>query len=411
MPDDPLPLEEAQARLLKLAVPLPAVDVPVEKALGLVLSSALTARHDRPPADVSAMDGWAVRFGDLPGPLQGIGESAAGTPFDGGVGPGQAVRIFTGAHLPAGADCVAVQEEMAAEGANVRLIGSGPDGPGANIRRRGQDLRAQAHLLAAGCRLGAAEIGLLVAGGHAAVPVRRRARVVFLATGSELVPAGRSPGIGQIPSSNGPMLAALALGAGADVSDHGIIADELGAVSEALAAAAADADIVVTIGGASVGDHDLVRPALHRLDALLDFWRVAIRPGKPLLAGRLGDAVVLGLPGNPVSAFVCAELFLLPLVRAMMGDPAPLPGLIPAVTAEDLPANGPRRHFMRAVARWQDGRLVARPARRQDSSLLSVLAASNALLVRPEHAPAVRAGAEVSLLLQGNGLTCSAGFL
>lgn len=404
---DLLPLEAAEARLLAMAAPLPVVAMAVGSAHGMVLGQPVVARHDQPPADGSAMDGWAVRWADLPGPLRVVGEAAAGAPFGGVVGPGQAVRIFTGAHVPDGADCVAVQEEMVAHDGAVLLVGEGPDGVGAHVRRRGQDFAQGALLLPAGRRLGAAAIGLAVAGGHGLVPVHRRPRVALIATGSELVPAGAVPGVGQIPSSNGPMLAALAGAAGAEVVDHGIVPDDAGLLRRALADAADGADVVVTIGGASVGDHDLVRPALVALGAQIDFWRVAIRPGKPLLAGRLGGAVVLGLPGNPVSAHVCAILFLLPLIRRLMGDPAPLPEGVAGVSDGALEANGPRRHFMRAVARWEDGRLVARADARQDSSLLGVLAASNCLLVRAEHAPALPAGGEVSLLFPGHGLTCS----
>ncbi len=398
MPAELLPVAAAQARLLAGAAPLPAETVPLPAAHGRVLADDLAARLSQPPADVSAMDGWACRFADLPGSLAIRGEAAAGRPFPGQVGAGQAVRIFTGAVVPEGADTVAVQEEMAAEGGFVRLEGEGPRGPGANIRRAGQDCAAGAPLLAAGTRLGPARLGLLAAAGHAMVPVRRRPRVALLATGDELVPPGTAPGPGQIVSSNGVMLMAQLAAAGADVADCGIVPDRREALAAALQTAAESADLLVTLGGASVGDHDLVGPVLRDVGGAVDFWRIALRPGKPLLAGRLGATPLLGLPGNPVSAFVCAILFLLPLVRRLQGEPDPLPREEPALAAADLPANGPRRHYLRARLEPGDGLPRVRPFDRQDSALLSVLAAADALLVRPEGDGPVAAGAPVPVI-------------
>jgi molybdopterin molybdotransferase len=393
-----LPLEEAQARLLALAAPLEIETRALGAAAGTWAAADVRARLTHPPADVSAMDGWALRLADLPGPLSAVGVAAAGTPFAGSVGPGEAVRIFTGAHLPAGADTVAVQEEMLEEGGHVRLAGEGPGAVGRHIRRRGQDFGAGDLLVAAGVRITPAHVGLLAAAGHAAVAVRRRPRVALLATGNELVPPGEVPGPGQIVSSNGVMLAGLLAGEGVAADDRGILPDEPLALGQALSAAANAADLLVTIGGASVGDHDLVRPVLHALGAEIDFWRIAVKPGKPLLAGRLGSAVVLGLPGNPVSAFVCAHLFLLPLLRHLMGAAQPLPELETGRSICALPANGSRRDFQRATLERRADGLWVRPAPVQDSAMLRVLAGSTALLVRPEHAPAVSEGGEVPLL-------------
>lgn len=387
-----LPFEAALARMLALGAVLPMETVMLGAAEGRFLASDVAARLTQPPADVSAMDGYALRFAELPGPLRLVGESAAGRPFDGTVGQQEAVRIFTGAVVPAGADTVAVQEDAVVQGGAVRFPADGPPRPGAHVRRAGQDVLAGAVVARAGERLTPQRIGLLAAAGHGVAPVHRRPRVALLATGDELVPPGEMPGPGQIASSNGVMLAALLSGF-ADVADLGIVADRREALADAIARGRGH-DLLVTIGGASVGDHDLVKPALEAAGAVLDFWRIALQPGKPLMAGRLGDGLVVGLPGNPVSAFVCARLFLVPLLKRMAGDPAPEDVYGVARTTVDLPANGIRRQFLRAVVTEGD----VTPARAQDSSLLSVLAGANALLVRPEHAPAAPAGTTVPVL-------------
>jgi molybdopterin molybdotransferase len=303
------------------------------------------------------------------------------------------VRIFTGARLPDGADTVVVQEDVARDGDRVRLTGDGPSREGAHIRRAGLDFGAGETVLRAGDRLTPARIGLAAASGNAVLKVVRRPRVALLATGDELVPPGITPGDDQIVSSHGVMLAALLRNI-ADVRDLGLQPDDAGSISRAIAAAA-DADLLLTIGGASVGERDLVQQALRDAGADIDFWKVAIKPGKPMIAGVLGDTRVLGLPGNPVSAFVCAVLFALPMLRKMAGFTDPHHRIVEARLLSDLPANGPRRDHIRARF---DGVGVA-PAPVQDSAMLSVLASSNALIVREAGAAAANPGDTVPLLL------------
>lgn len=388
-----LDVDAALARLLEGAGPLPAETVPLGAAAGRVLAEAVTARLTQPPFDAAAMDGYAIRWADLPGPWRIVGEAAAGHGWGGTLGPGEAARIFTGAPLPAGADTIVVQEEVRRADDVATLAGEGPPHERAHVRARGQDFAAGDALIAAGERLTAPRLGLAAAAGHRALPVVGRPRVTLIATGDELVPPGETPGPGQIVSSNSVMLAALFAAAGATVHDPGIIRDDAAALAAALAAA--EADLIVTIGGASVGDHDLVVPVLRDLGADIDFWKIAMRPGKPMLAGRLGAARVIGLPGNPVSAFVCATLFVLPLLHRLGGR---LDGQrrrrLPLATP--LPGNGQRRDHLR-------GRLTADGSaaafRRQDSALLGLLAAADLLIVRPPGAPAAAAGDMVECLM------------
>ena len=387
-----LGVDEAQARLLAGVVPLPAEDAPLAAALGRILSRDVVARLTQPPFAASAMDGYAIRWADRAGPWRVTGTSAAGRRFAATVGRGEAVRILTGAPLPAGADAVVVQEEVARDGDTLTLTGEGPPREGAHIRPAGLDFAAGATLARAGDRVTPARIGVAAAGGHATLPVHRRPRVALLATGDELVAPGTTPGPDAIVSSNGVMLAAL-LGGRADVVDGGIVAD----TSDALAAAirAVDADVLVTIGGASVGDHDLVRPVLASLGAEIDFWRIALRPGKLMLSGRLDAMRIVGVPGNPVSAFVCATLFVVPLLKVLGGDRAPLPIVTPLPAGVDLPGNGPRRDYLRA--RLTDGTVA--PSHRQDSAMLHVLADSNVLIVREANAPPLAAGTLVPCIV------------
>ncbi len=396
-----LPFDTALDRLLALTSPLPAEQRTILDAEGRHLAGDIAARLTQPPADVSAMDGYALRFGDLPGPLRLVGESAAGRPLGIAIAQGEAARIFTGAHLPAGADTVAVQEDAVVDRGSVAFPVSGPPGIGAHIRRRGIDFAEGAPIARAGDRLSPARLGLVAAAGHKTVSVHRRPRVALLSTGDELVAPGTAPAAGQIIGSNALMIAALLRSFGADVTDFGIVPDKRAALAAAIRSARSH-DLLVTIGGASVGDHDLVKPVLEGEGAAIDFWKVAIRPGKPLLAGRLGEGadamLVVGLPGNPVSAFVCARIFLGPLLRYLAGDRSPHDRLETATSAVGLPPNGSRRDFMRAtVQSGPDGPTIT-PAPRQDSSLLSVLAGANALLIRPENAPALNAGEIVPVL-------------
>jgi molybdopterin molybdotransferase len=391
----PLPLEEAQARLLALAEPLPVQRVDVASCLGRYLAEPLTARRTQPAFDLSAMDGYAVRADDLAGPWRVVGESAAGRPADLAVAPGTAVRISTGAILPDEAGAVILQEDVARRGEHLELTGEPPSPPGRHIRRRGMDFAEGDRILAAGARIGPAAIGLAIAAGHRHLAVRRPPRLTIVDSGDDLASDCEACPPYQIPASNGPMLAALATSAlSCDITRLGPVRDDLGSLRRAFdRAAAADADVIVTIGGASVGDHDLIRPALAEWGAAVDFWRVAIKPGKPLLVARkakegAGNQIVLGLPGNPASSHVTAFLFLLPLLRALAGATATLPLPVTARLAAPLPAGGSRREFLRG--RW-DGTCVAGHAL-QDSGALAALAAANALIDRPAGAPAAEAG-------------------
>lgn len=390
-----LPVAEAQARLLALAAPLPLEDTDLLSARGRWLAEPIAARRDQPWADLSAMDGYAIRAADLPGPWRLTGVSrAGGVPPTMPLLPGETMRIFTGAPLPAGADAVLVQEEAVAHGDTVHLTGEGPGTAGRNIRPRASDFAAGATLLHAGLHLGPAQLALAAIAGHARLPVRRRPRVALIGTGDELVAIGTMPGPGQIPASNSLMLAAMLADAGAEMIDIGLVPDDLATLTDAFRAAAPRADVIVSTGGASVGDHDLVAPAIMAAGGSLDFWRIAMRPGKPLMAGRLGDALMLGLPGNPVSAFVTATLFLLPLVRHLAGSAAPLPAFLSLPTRVAFPSGGQRTEYIRTTVA---GDMVVAIASR-DSGALAPLARSNALVERPVDATPVALGEQVRVL-------------
>jgi molybdopterin molybdotransferase len=382
-------VEEAAARLLALARTLPAETVPLAQAAGRWMAEPARARRDQPPFDASAMDGYALIGDPVPGDsFTIIGEAGAGHGFAGRLGPGQAVRIFTGAPVPAGATRVVIQEDIRREGDRITVTDTDS---GSNIRRRGQDFPAGAILPPR--RLRPADLALLAAMNLPRVTVARRPVVALIATGDELVMPGEDPGPDQIIASNAFALQAMARAEGAEARLLPIAPDTPQALREALARAA-DADVIVTIGGASVGDHDLVGRVTQEMGLAPAFWKIAMRPGKPLMAGRLGEAILLGLPGNPVSAIVTGQLFLLPLLRALQGDPAPLPQPLTATLAADLPANGPRAHYMRARL---TGSGIA-PFDRQDSALLTILTEANALLIRPISAPAAQAGETVPYL-------------
>lgn len=395
-----LSVEEALARVLN-AVRLAGVEsVPLRQARGRVLAKDLSARRNQPPADVSAMDGYAVRASDVataPATLTIVGQAPAGGAYAGTVGQGEAVRIFTGGPVPNGADTIVLQEDCEAGEASVTVLEAA--GQGKHIRAKGIDFAEGDVLLEAGRILSAADIGLAASMNHAELPLRARPKVAVLATGDELVLPGSEVGPNQIVASNTYALCALIEEHGGAVIDLGIARDDEGAIRAAVASMG-DADILVTVGGASVGDHDLVQPALAKDGLTVDFWKIAMRPGKPLIFGAIGDAAMLGLPGNPVSSLVCATLFLIPLMRAMLGiDPAALPTARASLGAA-LPTNGKRQDYMRAeLTRAADGTLSATPFDMQDSSVLSLFAHAGALVIRPPHAGAAQAGDPVDVIV------------
>jgi len=394
-----LPVEEALSRILGGTTPLAAETVKLEQARGRVLAAPLKASRDQPPFDASAMDGYALRADDittLPARLKVIGMSAAGHGFGKTVKAGEAVRIFTGAPMPRGADTVVIQENTTAGDGTV-TVESGAK-PGANVRARGLDFRKGEALLAAGLRLNARDIGLAAAMNCATVRVRRKPVVALFATGDELVAPGGRPTPDQIVSSNSHALAAMAEGYGARIVNLGIVRDSLKATERAIARAA-DADILVTTGGASVGDHDYVQAALKNQGVTVDFWKIAMRPGKPFMYGRRGRLRVMGLPGNPVSALVCARLFLKPLIDVLSGLPADTGHLL-ARLGSPMKANDGRQDYVRATLTVaHDGTRTATPWARQDSSMQRTFRESHCLIVRPPNAPEAPAGAPVPILM------------
>ena len=403
-----LSVAEALARILGPATPREAETVPLAACRGRTLAADVAAKRKQPPADVSAMDGYAVRHEDLAAPLTLVGESAAGRGYGGALEPGQTVRIFTGAPVPAGADTILIQEMAQADGS--RILARETPAKGRHIRRAGLDFSDGEVLLVAGTRLGAAEIALAAAMNHPALPCVRKPRVAIIANGDELVLPGQPIGPDQIVASNSFAIAAFTEAAGGAPIDLGIAADSVEALEAAIVAAReAKADIIVTLGGASVGDHDLVKPALARQGMELAFWKIAMRPGKPLIHGqiqdKLGDVAILGLPGNPVSSIVCAVLFLMPLIRALSGDgSAGADRSEPAVLGAPLPANDHRQDYLRAaLSQREDGALVATPAKMQDSSMLRVLASSECLLIRGPNASADETGAPCRIIRLGQG--------
>lgn len=389
-----LPVEEAQARLLALRGPLRSENVIFSQSLGRYLSQDILAQRDQPSGDLSAMDGYAIRAADLPGPWAVTGEIAAGSVPSQRVGPGEAIRIFTGAMLPEGADTIVIQEDANSEDTHLRLATADEIRPGQHVRSRASDFPTGARLLAAGTRVTPGVIAAAIMSGAAQLPVGTRPRVAIITTGDELVQPGHALAPGQIPDSNGTMLAAMLGTEPADVSLPLHIRDDRLMISRVLRDLARRHDVIVTVGGASVGDHDHVRGALEDAGGSLDFWKIAMRPGKPLIAGLIGDAILLGLPGNPSSAFVTATLFLLPLVRHLAGAHAPLPEVRQAPLAAALGPGGKRRDYLRA--RLEGGLLSVFDG--QDSGRTVPLAEANALVIRDIAAPARLVGEQADYI-------------
>lgn len=394
-----LPVDEALSRVLAGVAPLASESVPLTAARGRTLAENVIALLTQPPFDSSAMDGYAVAARDLaktPAALTVSGESQAGRGYARRLLPGEAVRIFTGAPLPAGADTVVIQENTEREGAHV-LVREAPK-VGANVRPAGSDFRQGQMLLAAGTALDASAVTLAAAAGHATLNVRSKPRVAILATGDELVEPDVAPGTDQIVSSNPYGLSALIERAGGTVQLLGIAGDTEGAIAERLDAAAG-ADVLVTIGGASVGDRDLVRPALEARGMTLDFWKVAIRPGKPMLFGVLGPTRVLGLPGNPLSCLIAARVFLVPLLYRLLGRSESGTETFAAALAGDLNANGERRRYIPArLSHDKNGLARVTAFAAEDSARLTGLVGADVLIVREVGAPTARAGTVVSVL-------------
>ncbi len=389
-----LSVAEALEHVLAHAKPLGAEEVPLTEADGRVLAVDLQSRRTQPPADVSAMDGYAVRACDVaatPVKLKVIGEVPAGKPFAAKVGPGEAARIFTGGFVPAGADVVVVQEQTKREGDIVEVEKSTV--AGRHVRRQGLDFKAGETLFTKGHQLKARDLALVAGMNYPRVPVYRKPKVALFATGDELVPPGTEPGPGQIVYSNGFALAALIRSEGAEFIDLGVVADRLDDTIAAVRRARdAGADILVTTGGASVGDYDFVNRALAAEGVDLSFWKIAMRPGRPLMHGRLGEMAVLGVPGNPVSSYVCAFLFLVPLIRKLTGRDDLVAPAENATLGCDLPENDERADYLRSTLTNGANGYVATPFRTQDSSMMAPLAKSGCLVIREPFAPPAKAG-------------------
>ena len=395
-----LSVADALERVLEHAAPLPAEEAPLDDADGRVLAYPLKARRTQPPADVSAMDGYAVRAADVantPVRLKIVGEVAAGRPFARAVGHGEAARIFTGGVMPEGADTIVIQEHTKREGNHVEV--QKPSAKGRHIRAQGLDFSAGDALLSAGHRLTARDLSLAAGMNHPLVPVHRRPKMALFATGDELVPPGVEPAPGQIVSSNNFALVALARAEGAVVEDLGIVGDRLDdTVAAVRRARESGADILVTSGGASVGDYDLVQKAFAAEGMALSFWRLALRPGRPLMNGRLGAMHVLGVPGNPVSAFVCGFLFLVPLIRRLAGRSDLVRPTESAALGRDLPENDERADYLRATLTESPQGPVATPFPVQDSSMMAPLAKAGCLVIREPYEPAAKAGSPCTIV-------------
>lgn len=385
-------VEEATARVLALATPLGTEEIPLQSALGRVLAAPVIAQLTQPPFDASAMDGYAVRSADIPGTLRLIGEAAAGHPWTGTAAPGTTIRIFTGAPVPTGYDRVVIQENVQRDGDQIIIPEAGPN---LNIRLQGNDFKSGSEFFPR-ARLSPANLGLIAAMNVARITVSRRPRVAILAGGDELVTPGSALRPGQIVSSNDIAIGALAEEVGAETTILPIARDTEESLRQGFAAASGH-DLIVTIGGASVGDHDLIAKVASDLGLQRSFYKLAMRPGKPLMAGHLNQSAMLGLPGNPVSAIVCGILFMQPLLRAMQGLPSELP-LLRARLGCSLPAEGNRRHYQRAMLKAGQDIPAITPFQDQDSARLSILSEADALLVRDADDPAREAGEIVHYL-------------
>jgi molybdopterin molybdotransferase len=391
-------VEEARERILVALRPTPMEVVALANAWNRVTAAPVVARLTQPPADVSAMDGYALRAADgvLGARLTVIGAAPAGHPFDGTVGPGQAVRLFTGSVVPDGADAILLQEDATRDGDIVTINEAVT--AGRHIRRAGQDFAAGDVVIPAERRMTARDVGLAAAANYPWLAVHRLPRVAILATGDEIAMPGEPIPPGGIVSSNSHALAALVRAAGGEPMVLPVARDERDAIA-AVADQVLGMDMLVTTGGASVGDHDLVIESLKARGLTLDFWQIAMRPGKPLLFGKLGSTPVLGLPGNPVSAMVCAILFLLPALSRLLGLPAAAPPVTAALLGGPLKANDRRADHLRAtVSSSGGGQSVVTPFAVQDSAMLRRLAHADALILRAPHAPALAEGAQVEVI-------------
>jgi molybdopterin molybdotransferase len=396
-----MPVADALAAVLAAAGPLPEEPAALDLAYHRTLARDLVALRTQPPQAMSAMDGYAVRAADagqVNAKLKVIGEVAAGRPFDRAILPGEAARIFTGGLIPGGADAIVIQEDTLADGNFITITEAAVAGQ--HIRPAGIDFREGDVLLKAGTRLTDRDLSLAASMNYPNLPVRRRPKVALLATGDELVMPGTAPGTGQIVYSNGYSLHALMRAEGAQTIDLGVAADTMEATAAGIRGARdLGANILVTTGGASVGDHDLVKKALDAEGVTIAFWKIAMRPGKPMMHGRLGSMRVIGVPGNPVSSYVCTLLFVVPLIRALLGSKIIHHSRERAVLGCDIAANDVREDYLRATLEERaDGALVATPFNRQDSSLLAKLARARALVIRPPLAPAAQAGSACEIL-------------
>jgi molybdopterin molybdotransferase len=396
-----MPVADALAAILAGVEPMGEEMVALEDAYHRVLARDVAARRTQPPQAMSAMDGYAVRAADaaqVNARLKVIGEVAAGRPFDRALGAGEAARIFTGGVIPDGADAVVIQEDTVADGNIIKITEAAATGR--HIRPAGVDFREGDVLLKGGSRLTERDLSLAASMNYPELPVRRRPRLALLATGDELVMPGERPGPGQIVYSNGYALRALARAEGADTIDLGVAADTMEATTAGIRRARdLGADILVTTGGASVGDHDLVKESLEAENVKIAFWKIAMRPGKPMMHGHLGAMRVVGVPGNPVSSYVCTFLFVVPLIRALSGRKVIQGVRESALLGRDVAANDQREDYLRArLEERDDGTLIATPVNHQDSSLLANLAAAQALLIRAPFAPAAKAGSACEIL-------------